>query len=156
MRYQPNGPHLNPKPLPRRADALPTELWGTAIYSLGRRDSITQTSGSSAQSLRVGLQSRHWYALYQNKQTVSSIKTNLGLELVTWKRMSVFMFIFEDNKNNNNNIIIVFYIALYTPGGGLKALSTLEPLVTGPFNSFLKPSRLPGAYKACAAKYVAH
>ena len=46
-----------------------------------------------------------------------------------------------------------FYLALYTPKERLEALSTLLPLVTGPFNSFTgpfnsfrKPSQLPGMY----------
>ena len=38
----------------------------------------------------------------------------------------------------------------------IKALPTIVPVVTGPFNSFLKPSQLPWEYTACAAKYVAN
>ena len=47
-------------------------------------------------------------------------------------------------------MIISFYIALYTPDGCLEALQTVVPLVNGPFKSFLKPSKLPGEYTACA------
>ena len=46
-------------------------------------------------------------------------------------------------------IITSFYKALFTPEGRLKALPTLLPLVTG-LKSFLKPSKLPGEYQACA------
>ena len=46
---------------------------------------------------------------------------------------------------NDNNMIIDFVLVLYTPKGCLKVL----PLVTGQFNSFLKPYQLPG-YTACA------
>ena len=47
-------------------------------------------------------------------------------------------------------MITSFYMVLFTPEGRLKALPTLLPPVTGPFNSFLKPSQLPGEYTAYA------
>ena len=46
-------------------------------------------------------------------------------------------------------------MALFPPEGRLKALQTLLPqVVTGPFNSTLKPSQLPGEYTACATNNV--
>ena len=46
-------------------------------------------------------------------------------------------------------------MALFPPEGRLKALQTLSPLVvTGPFNSILKPSQRPGEYTACATNNV--
>ena len=49
-------------------------------------------------------------------------------------------------------IIIILtrcYVALFRPDWHFKALPLLSP-VTGPFNSFLKLSHLPGEHTACA------
>ena len=42
-------------------------------------------------------------------------------------------------------VITSFYIAFFTIKGCLKALPKLLHLVTGPFDSFLKPSQPPGS-----------
>ena len=85
-----------------------------------------------------------------------------GLRLVTYQVIpmtprSDYAFLF----NNIDLFYIIsnsgfLYSAQVCHASGAHDASTLLPLITRPFKSFLKPSQLPGEYTACAAKYVAH